>query len=601
MSTKKNSQNLRMKQQMETLEERVLYLEQVNRLTLDALDQAARLGDFQTSINQLDSPISILEKTHERIRSLIPFESVAFYLVNEEDAEFYLAECQPEGMDRFIKVEVETAIENGTFAWAIREQRPIFFSNVDHTKKILFHVLTTSSRVRGMFVGVLNYGEMEVPLVSLSLMSIILRHSANALESFELYGMIRKINKNLEVTVEKRTSELERSQEQFRHVQKMEALGRLAGGVAHDFNNVLTAITIASEVSLQDPSINDAINQSFNDILKAAERAAGLTRQLLAVSRKQVIKPRLMDINSVVLDIKHMLSRLITEDIEISLKAGKDLHPIKADSSQIEQVLINLAINAQHAIAELTDPYAEKSINIQLMEVNLGSREMEQNIVSKPGFYILIRFSDTGVGMKDSVRQRIFDPFFTTKAEGKGTGLGLATVYGIIKQNNGGITVKSEPGKGSTFDVYWPCAELPVDVILTSPKTNRVQGGEETILLVEDDEGIRGAVERLLTSLGYHVIPAINGKDALDCVENYEEDVHLLLTDITMPVMDGIQLAKTLKQKKPDIKIIFTTGYIESPQASVEPDALPFDSWFIRKPYSISEVTKMVRQLLDQR
>jgi signal transduction histidine kinase/ActR/RegA family two-component response regulator len=596
-SGKKKTPQAKFKEQAEEYESRIRYLEQVNRLTLDALDQAARLGDFQTSINQMDSPAVILEKTQARIRSLIPFQAVSFYLVHEEESEFYLADCRPGGFSRFIKAEVENYIANGTFAWAIREQRPIFVPTIDHTKKILLHVLTTASRVRGMFVGVLTYGEMEVPLVSLSLMSIILRHSSNALESFELYGMIRTINKDLEKVIQERTRELQSSQEQLRHALKMEALGRLAGGVAHDFNNILTAITIASEISLQQPGLPEMVNKNFDDILNAAERASNLTRQLLAVSRRQVIHPKLLDVKKVVADISKLLSHLIPEDIELEVECEDFLNPIKADPSQVEQVLINLAVNAQDAIGEHQDPFIEKKISIGLMGINLGAEAVEQDIVTQPGEYILIRFTDTGIGMDMHVKEKIFDPFFTTKEEGKGSGLGLATVYGITKQNQGGITVKSTPKKGTTFNIYWPCAAPADEAAPGAPPISRVTGGEETILLVEDDEGIRNAVGQLLTSLGYEVISAVNGKDALDKAKNHPGAIDLLLTDITMPKMDGKQLAKSLKQKMPGLKIIFTTGYSHTAQDADEM-FMP-DSWFIQKPYSISDITEIIRKLLD--
>lgn len=585
--------------QLEEAEARIHYLEQVNRLTLDALEQAARLGDFQTSINQMESTTAILDKTRTRIRGLIPFQSVAFYLVNEDDSEFYLADCQPEGFSRFIKSEVENFVENGTFAWAMREQRPIFVPTIDHTKKILLHVLTTESRVRGMFVGVLTYGEMEVPLVSLSLMSIILRHSANALESFELYGIIREVNKDLEKTITERTRDLQQSQEQLRHAMKMEAIGRLAGGVAHDFNNILTAITIASEVSLQQQDIPEAVNKNFKDILSATERASSLTRQLLAVSRKQVINPRPLSVKKVVKDTFELLTHLISDDIELDLDMRDIIQPIKADPCQIEQILINLAVNAQDAIDEHFVPHQEKKISISLMEVEMGAEAVEQNLVPKPGRYVLIRFADTGAGMDAATREKIFDPFFTTKAEGQGSGLGLATVYGIIKQNNGGISVESSPKKGAVFHIYWPCEEDQGEPDEEQHTKSRVSRGDETILLVDNDKGIREAVGHLLGSLGYQVLKASSAKEAMKEAGDHDGKIDLLLTSLTMPRMDGKQLAMTLKEELPDLKIIFTTGY-SSPTIDNGQPLIP-DSWFVQKPYSIADITEIIRKLLDKK
>jgi signal transduction histidine kinase/CheY-like chemotaxis protein len=576
-------------------------LEPVNRFTLDTLENAARLGDFQTSINQMDSSSAILEETYKRIRSLIPIETAAFYLVNEEDSEFYLAECKPGGGEGFITGEVENYIENGTFGRAIREQRPILVSNLDLSIKILLHVLTTASRVRGMFVGVFTPGEVEVPLVSLSLMSIILLHSANALESYELYNMIKAINRDLEKTVEERTKELQRSREQLRHAQKMEALGRLAGGVVHDFNNILTAIAITSEVSLQQPNIPPRFSRNFEEILGVAERASTLVLQLLAFSKRQVIKPMLLDINEVALDIEKMLSRLIPKDIKIILEPGKNLPPIKADPGQIDQIFMNLAVNSQDALREHPDPTIDKKLIINISYVQLGDkdREVKQKIVNEKGDYIRISFSDNGVGMDEDTRQRVFEPFFTTKEEGKGTGLGLSTVYGIVQQNNGGITVESTPGKGTTFYIYWPCIQTSDRTGQKSTINGKAAGGKETILLVEDDATIKNTMVEFLTSLGYKVLTAENGKIALKKAKKYPGSLDLLLTDIIMPAMDGVKLAAVLREQRPSLKMIFTSGFITSPHPFLQ--SLPPGSRFIQKPYSINSITTIIRELLDEK
>lgn len=575
--------------------------EQVNRFTLDTLENAARLGNFQDSINQMDSSAAILEETYNRIRSLVPIEIAAFYLVNEEDSEFYLAQCKPGGGEGFITAEVENYIENGTFGQAIREQRPILVSNHDLSTKILLHVLTTVSRVRGMFIGVFAPGEVEVPLVSLSLMSIILLHSANALESYELYNMIKAINRDLEKTVEERTKELQHSQEQLRHAQKMEALGRLAGGVVHDFNNILTAIAITSEVSLQQPNIPSQYSRKFEEILGITERASTLVRQLLAFSKKQVIKPRVLDINEVALDIEKMLSRLIPKDIKIIMEPGKNLPPIKADPGQIDQILMNLAVNSQDALREHPDPTIDKKLIINISYVQLGDKDAEvrQKIVNEKGDYIRISFSDNGVGMDEETCQRVFEPFFTTKGEGKGTGLGLSTVYGIVQQNNGGIKVESTPGKGTTFYIYWPCVKTSDNTDQKNAASVKAVGGKETILLVEDDPTIKNTIEELLTSLGYKVLTAENGKTALKKAKKYPGSIDLLLTDIIMPAVDGVKLAALLREQRPSLKTIFTSGYISSPHPFLQ--SLPPGSRFIQKPYSISSITTIIREILDEK
>jgi signal transduction histidine kinase len=760
------------------LESRIQYLEDINRQTLDALDQAAQLGDFQTSINKLHSQSLILEEVRARVLTLVPFEAVAFYLVDEATSEFYLENCSPGDYRPLIQSEVDNFIDNGTFAWAMREQRPLFLPAADRSKKILLHVMTTSSRVRGMFVGVLTHGEMDVPLISLSMLSIIFRYSANALESFELYNMIKTMNANLEQMVEKRTGklqyrlkfenlvsgisasfvnippekiintivdglraitqfvgasnyfisffeenddltccieslpyastpapadaflitkadefpdfaesfkkkkslfipnisclpdpggmgkgffssigagsavvipmisggvsagffgfvlneaesrwadeidrlliivgeifinalgrvkteiDLQNSREQLRHAQKMEALGQLAGGVAHDFNNILTSIIIASEVSLASPGVQDKIALKFREILKSAERGSNLTRQLLAISRKQIIKPRLLDVGNIIFELNKMLTRLISEDIEIILESAQNLLSIKADPGQVEQVLINLAVNARDAISDNPSAGAEKKIHISVSSTELGEDAIIQNIVPRQGAYILIRVSDTGMGIEKEIINRVFEPFFTTKNEGKGTGLGLATVYGIVKQNEGGITVESEPGRGTTFCVYWPAVNTTA-VEMEKPAVVKFKtGGDETILLVEDDETVREAVEDYLLAVGYTVITAQNGKTALEIAESHEKEtggtVHLVLTDVMMPEMNGRELADIMRKRLPGIKIVFTTGYSDDPLSITE--NLPPDSRFIQKPYSVRELSKLIRDLLD--
>ena len=394
---------------------------------------------------------------------------------------------------------------------------------------------------------------------------------------------------------------LQRSREQLRHAQKMEALGQLAGGVAHDFNNILTSIIIASEVSLSTPGLHDSISEKFQEILKSAERGSNLTRQLLAISRKQVIKPRLLDVGNIIFELNRMLSRLIRRDIEILLEPGRDLPPIKADPGQVEQVLINLAVNARDAICDNPVAGAEKKIHISISKIELGDNEVSQNIIPRPGNYIRIQVSDTGMGMEKEILNRVFEPFFTTKNEGKGTGLGLATVYGIVKQNEGGITVESEPGKGTVFNVFWPTVETAASEMEKPAAAKFQMGGDETILLVEDDDTVRMAMEEYLLAVGYTVLTAPNGKVAMEIVEQLEQDggrrVQLLLTDVMMPVMNGRELADVIKKRLPGIKIIFTTGYSDDPLSITE--SLQPDSRFIQKPYSVKELSKLIRELLD--
>jgi CheY-like chemotaxis protein len=308
-----------------------------------------------------------------------------------------------------------------------------------------------------------------------------------------------------------------------------------------------------------------------------------------------------LDINEVALDIEKMLSRLIPKDIKIILELGNNLPPIKADPGQIDQILMNLAVNSQDALREHPNPSIDKKLIINISYVQLGNndREVRQKIVNEKGDYIRISFSDNGAGMDEDTCQRVFEPFFTTKEEGKGTGLGLSTVYGIVQQNNGGITVESTPGKGTAFYIYWPCIQTSDGTGQKSTINVKAASGIETILLVEDDPTIKNTMENLLTSLGYKVLTADNGKIALKKAKKYPGSLDLLLTDIIMPAMDGVKLAAVLREQRPSIKMIFTTGCINSPHPFLQ--SLPPRSRFIQKPYSINSIAAVIRELLDEK
>jgi two-component system cell cycle sensor histidine kinase/response regulator CckA len=383
-------------------------------------------------------------------------------------------------------------------------------------------------------------------------------------------------------------------EEQLRRAQKMEAVGRLAAGIAHDFNNLLTVISGRSDLLCDKLEPGGKLRDSVEEIRKAADRAAGLTRQLLAFSRQQILQPQILDLNVIVSRMDKLLLRLIREDIELRTAYSKDLGLIKADPSQIEQVVMNLAVNARDAM-----PRGGK-LTIETSNVTLGSAYAGTHLQLTPGPYVLLAVSDTGIGMDEATKSRIFEPFFTTKEQGKGTGLGLATVYGIVKQSGGYIWVYSEAGQGTTFKVYFPQAGVPaVPAADSSSQPHTSPQGDETILVAEDEAPLRRMVVEILESSGYRVLEAANGIDALKVAAGHAQPIHLLLTDIVMPGMGGRELAERMSAAYPKMKVLFTSGYTND--AVIRYGVLGAGAAFLQKPFSPQAVGRKVREVLDAR
>jgi len=382
------------------------------------------------------------------------------------------------------------------------------------------------------------------------------------------------------------------SEEHLRQAQKMEAVGRLAGGVAHDFNNLLTAITGYGELMRGSLNEGEPLRSNLEEILKAAHRAAALTRQLLAFSRRQVLEPKVLDLNAVVTGVLPMLRRLIGEDIELISTPAPDLARVKADQSQVEQVVMNLAVNARDAM-----PGGGK-LMLETMDVDLDRVYARQHVPLQPGSYVMLAVSDTGTGMDEKTKARIFEPFFTTKEQGKGTGLGLATVYGIVKQSGGYVWVYSEAGHGTTFNIYLPRAVEKIvekDPPGVPPKS---AGGSETILVAEDEEMVRSLTRQILEESGYTVLEAPHGMEALQIAERYKGHIHLVLTDVVMPQMSGRDLAERLALLRPGIRVLYMSGYpghAAAQQGDLDPGAP-----FLQKPFTVESLTRKVREVLDQ-
>jgi two-component system cell cycle sensor histidine kinase/response regulator CckA len=382
---------------------------------------------------------------------------------------------------------------------------------------------------------------------------------------------------------------LREREDQLRQAQKMDAVGRLAGGVAHDFNNMLTAILGYSETMLHGLAPGDPMQQRAGEIKKAAERAAALTRQLLAFSRKQVLSPRVLDLNAVLADMLPMLRRLIGEDIELAIRTDPDLGQVRADPGQLEQVVMNLVINARDAMP--------RGGRLLLTTANRDQTcpEIQDRVPCVP--CVLLEVRDSGIGMDPETCGRIFEPFFTTKDKGKGTGLGLATVYGIVQQSGGFISVESLPGEGSTFRIFLPRVEQPADRRSEPNDGVPVAHGGETVLLAEDEELVRRLLCDVLACAGYRVLQARDGPAALELDQAHRGPVHLLLTDVVMPGINGRELADRLRLRRPRLRVLYISGYADD--AISRHGALEPGTAFLQKPFTPEVVVRKVREVLE--
>jgi len=387
-------------------------------------------------------------------------------------------------------------------------------------------------------------------------------------------------------------TEQRRLQQQLVQSQNMEAVGRLAGGIAHDFNNLLTVITSYSDLLLQDLGGEDPKREDVEQVRKAAEGAAALTRQLLAFSRQQVLAPRVVSLSVVVQGVEKMLRRVIGEDVDLVTALDLNVGSVKADVGQLEQVLMNLAVNARDAM-----PTGGK-LTIETANVEHDpdyAREREAALLRR---FVMLAVSDTGIGMDEATKARIFEPFFTTKEPGKGTGLGLATVYGIVQQSGGFIWVYSEPGHGTTFKIYLPQVEAPLEGRAVGAAPGDLPRGTETILLVEDAAAVRAVTRQVLERQGYTVLEAAHGAAALQTAAGHPGPIHLLLTDVVMPVLSGRQLADQLARLRPDAKVLYASGYTDD--AVVRHGVLEAGISYLQKPFTADSLARKVREVLDR-
>ncbi len=443
----------------------------------------------------------------------------------------------------------------------------------------------------------LTQSSLAVPIVAMGRAIGAVEAQSTELAAFKQeHATAMRMAANLTAVAIENVRLFEREQEreaQLRQSHKMEAVGQLAGGVAHDFNNIVAVIMLQSELLLTQPDQSENSRRRIEEIRKASHRASGLTKQLLAFSRKQVLQPKVLDLNAIVSDMDRMLRRLIGEHIEFLTLPETDLGQIKADRNQIEQVVMNLVINARDAMPD------GGKLCIETANVELDDNYTGHHVSVEPGRYVLLAVSDTGTGMDVQTQARIFEPFFTTKQQGKGTGLGLSTVYGIVKQSGGNIWVYSETGLGTTFKVYLPRLDRTVEVSPPGDALAPLPQGTETILLVEDEEMIRKAAREILEDNGYRVLEASGGDEALMICREHKARIQLLMTDVVMPHMNGRELAERLVSLRPKLKVLYMSGYTDD--AIVHHGVLDEGIAFLEKPFTAKALTHKVRELLDTR
>ena len=697
---------LQTKSHTKYLEERIQYLEEVNRFTLDVLEMAASLGDFQPSINKLQEPSVILEETRSRVQRLIPFQTMAFYLIDDTDNSFALASCKPKRDKTFLQNEVGLLIDNGTFAWTLRERRSVIVSTKDYERQLLLHVMATSSRVRGMFVGLMEKNTTTIPDTALSLLSIILLNSSNALESFDLYNMIREITKSLEKKENYRTlfeaapdgvevldvrgnvvdcnrthqallkrnkdkivgnhtteffspstkgffeqkfqtlkdtgyvegeveivssegsaipvwrkekaiyngngefvgsviynrdiSSLKQAEEQKRDLearlqraQKMEAIGTLAGGVAHDLNNILGGIVGYPELLLMQLSENNPLRKPLKTMQESGQKAATIVQDLLTLARRGVPTAEVLNLNDIITEYfnspEHEKLRLYHPHVEVSITLEPNLLPILGSPVHLSKTIMNLVSNA----AEAMNNGGAISVCTQnrLLQGHLKGFETIEE-----GEYTTLTVSDTGVGIAAKDVEKIFEPFYTKKVMGRsGTGLGMAVVWGTVKDHKGYIDVESNEGKGTAFTLYLPVTKQKEakDELLQSFEDYRGNGA--SVLIVDDVKEQREIASGMLNQLGYSVKSVSNGEEAVDYMKG--ESADLLMLDMIMdPGINGLETYRKILKFHPGQKAILVSGFSETKFVR-EAQRLGAGA-YVRKPYTLDQLGLAVKTAL---
>ena len=588
-------ENARLYRQTEERAEKLETFSALNaRLLEESRHHQARLEALLSASRELSGiqpVVSLLKSIAEACGRLLGSESVGFRLMEGDE----LVVSASRGDNDEIMLAPRLKIGESLSGMVAARGEPLAVTDLANDARLLPAHREANRRLgyRGMLVVPVKVGERVVGVLSirtrreegfsaedLTIATAFASQAAVALENSRLYQETQRAY-----------DELSETQDQLTQARKMEAVGRLAGGIAHDFNNLLTVMTGRSQLLLRRLTPEDPVRSEIELIEKTANRAADLTRQLLAFSRKQILQPAVMNLNAAVATMSEMLRRTIGEDVLLVTALDPALGWVQADPSQIEQIVINLAVNARDAMPK------GGRLTLETANVELDGAYARAHVGAHPGPHVMLAVSDTGVGMDADTRTRIFEPFFTTKGPGKGTGLGLATVYGIVKQSGGHICVYSELGQGTAFKIYLPRVDPAADPVEPGGLLAHVAQGRETILLVEDEGAVRELARDILEANGYEVLEARHGDEALAICERHSEAIHLMLTDVVMPGMNGRELAERLARLRPETKVLYMSGYTDN--AIVIGGVLNGRAVFLQKPFTPDALARKVREVLS--
>ncbi|SPD75910.1 putative Histidine kinase [uncultured Desulfobacterium sp.] len=577
------------------LQLRIDHLEQNNRFINEALEMALSLGDFQADINENHNLNHILEETERRINRLIPFSVRAIYLVDNKDSDIRLALCNPDNRRKMLEDEMDFMTDKGLFAWALRERRGVFIKSKDHKREFFFHVISTRSQIKGLFVGKLPPINRRIPDTSISLLSIILLNTANAIESIETYNFISEQNALLEAKVEERTRELVDYERRLQRAKKMEAIGTLAGGVAHDLNNILSGLVSYPELLLLDIPEDSPLRKPIKTIQKSGEKAATIVQDLLTLARRGLGARDILNLNDIISDYlkspEFERLRQYHANVNVETALSPNLLRISASSVHISKTVMNLVSNA-----------AESMPNGGTVLISTANQYVDTPIAGydnvAKGDYVTLTISDNGAGISPGDLERVFEPFYSKKVMGRsGTGLGMAVVWGTVKDHDGYIDAKSVEGEGTIFTVYLPATRQELTKSIQGHRIEDYHGAGENILVVDDVEEQRRIATGMLEKLGYSVSSVASGKEAVEYMKNNSAD--LLIMDMIMdPGIDGLDTYKNILKIHPGQKAIIASGFSESERVK-EAQRLGAGR-FIRKPYSLEKIGLAVKAELGR-
>jgi signal transduction histidine kinase/CheY-like chemotaxis protein len=574
---------------------RIEYLEKSRRFIQNALEMVLPLGDFQQNIQTMTDPRQILLEADNRICQLIPFESRALYLVNEETAEFEIAVCQPGQYHDMIKDEVEFMIDKGFFAWGLREKRGITIVSQDQSRQFVLHVIANQTRIRGMFLGLLPLQSHSVPDASLTVLSIILLNTANAIESLEYSTLLQNQKKLLEREVKKRAKKLMHSEQKLRQLEKMEVIGSLAGGVAHDLNNILSGIVSYPELLLMKLPEDSDLRKPVQTIKQSGEKAATIVQDMLTMTRRGVAVKEVLNLNTIVREYlispEYQKMKSYHPKIELRKALATDLLNLSGSPVHLSKTIMNLVSNAAEAQPD------GGQITIKTENRYLDKWQSQQHNV-KEGDYVLLQVSDVGSGISSKDLQRIFEPFYTKKVMGRsGTGLGMTVVWGTVEDHDGYIDVQSVIGVGTTFQLFFPATRQERSERQTCVAVDTITGNWESILIVDDVEEQREIASEMLKSLQYKVDVVASGEEAIRYVQT--KPVDLLVLDMIMdPGIDGLETYKRIIDLRPGQKAVIASGFSETDNVKMA-QKLGAGA-YVKKPYLIEKIGRAVREELDR-